>query len=184
MALRLDMNLTLTPELRQLALRIGIGFVLLCLAAYVLIGMPLLASRKLDSELTEARGRLERHQKLMPTVTSIIATAHNSTIGSLAVPQREPTPRSQAYLLTEQLAHMATAAGLEPLGVTLNPATMAEDPNTIQAQGEFSGQLEGVRSFLMALGRMPSLARMERVEIRAVEGRLEMMVQMRIAISG
>jgi len=184
MALRLDMNLTLTPELRQLALRIGVGLALLCLAAYALIGMPLLEARKLDSELAETKGRLERHQKLIPTVTSIIASAHNATIGSLAAPKQEPTPRAQAYLLTEQLAHMATAAGLEPLDVTLNPATMAEDPNTIQAQGVFSGQLEGVRAFLMAVGRMPSLARMERVEIRAVEGRLEMMVQLRIAISG
>jgi len=112
MALRLDMNLTLTPELRQLALRIGVGLALLCLAAYALIGMPLLEARKLDSELAETKGRLERHQKLIPTVTSIIASAHNATIGSLAAPKQEPTPRAQAYLLTEQLAHMATAAGL------------------------------------------------------------------------
>lgn len=184
MALRLDMNLTLTPELRQLALRLGIGLALMCLAAYALVGLPYLAGRKLDQELAEQKARLERHQKLMPAVLSITASAQNATIASLVAPKAEPTPRAQAYLLTEQLAHMATAAGLEPLDVTLNPATMAQDPNTIQAQGVFSGQLEGVRSFLLAVSRMPSLSRMERVEIRAVEGRLEMMLQVRIAISG
>lgn len=183
MALQLNMNLKLTPEMRQLAIRIGIGLALLVLAAYILVGLPLLAKVKLDAEIATAKLNLARDQKLLPAMSSIFSGAQNATLNDLAPEKHVPTPRAQAYLLTEQLAYMATAAGLEALEVTLNPATMAQDPSTIQAQGLFSGQLEGVRAYLMALSRMPSLARMEKVEVRAVEGHLEMLLQVRISIS-
>jgi hypothetical protein len=47
----------------------------------------------------------------------------------------------------------------------------------------FSGPVEACRALLMSLGGMPSLARLERVELRAVDGRLEMLVQLRIALA-
>ncbi|MBA4358439.1 MAG: hypothetical protein C0405_12030, partial [Desulfovibrio sp.] len=69
------------------------------------------------------------------------------------------------------------------LEVTLNPASMGQDPSSIQAQGVFSGQIDAVREFLMGIARMPSLARIERVELRAADGRLELFLQLRIALA-
>jgi len=182
MALKLDMNITLTPEMRQLAIRIGAGLAVLLLTAYALVGMPFFEGHKLDTDIAQEKARLERQQKLMPAIASLTSGAGNATLTDFAAPKAEPLPRAQAYLLTEQLSHMGTAAGLEPLDVTLNTSTMAQDPDTIQAQGVFSGQIDGVRAMLVAISRMPSLSRLERVEIRAVDGRLEMMVQMRVAL--
>lgn len=184
MALALNMDIKLSPELRQLALRLGIGAVLLAAAIYLIAVMPLLEGRKLDQEILAEKAKIERQQKLMPTLASLSLGAGNATLEELLPPKAEPVPRSQAYLVTDQLSHMATAVGLEPLDVTLNAASMAQDPDTIQAQGVFSGQIDGVRAFLLALNRMPSLSRLEKVEIRAVDGRLEMMVQLRIALGG
>jgi len=184
MPLNFTIPVKLTPEMRQLAARIAIGVLVLLVTAYVLVGMPLLEGRKIDKEIAAATARTERMQRIMPAIAGIAAGEHNATLSELAAPKPEPMPRAQAYLITEQLSHMGTAAGLEPLDVTLNPASMAQDPDTIQTQGVFSGQIDGVRALLVAISRMPSLARMERVEIRAVDGRLEMMVQMRIALGG
>jgi len=184
MALSLDMKLSLTPELRQLAIRVGIGALLFAAAAYVLVGMPVLEGRKLDAATAEIKAKMERQQKLLPAMADIAASAQNATLTALMAPKAEPMPRAQAYQVSEQLSHLATASGLEPLDVTLNTASLADDPDSIQAQGVFAGQMEGVRAFLMELSRLPSLSRLERVEIRAVEGRLEMMVQLRIALGG
>lgn len=183
MALRLGTKLQLTPEVRQMALRVGLGLLLLVAAAYALVGVPYLEARKIDAELLEEKAKLDRRQLLMPTMLNLMAGAQNATLEELVPAKKEPVPRAQAYLVTEQLAHMATAAGLEPLDVTLSPSTLAQDPDSIQAQGVFAGQLEGVRSFLLAISRMPSLSRLDRVEIRAVDGRLEMLLQLRVALS-
>jgi len=183
MALMLDMNLSLPPEMRPLATRLGVGLLLLVVVAYVLIVMPLREGKRLDEELVASRERIERQQALLPALTSIAASSQNASLAAVMPPKLEPVPRTRVYLMPEEIAHMARAVGLEPVEVTLNPASMAQDPNSIQAQGIFSGQMEAVRGMLMSLGRMPSLARMERVEIRAVDGRLEMLVQLRIALS-
>jgi hypothetical protein len=183
MAVSLNMNITLTPEMRQLGMRIGLGAAVLAVAAYALVGIPFFEGRKLDAEIAQEKIRLARQQKLLPAIASLKSDEADAW-KELAAPKAEPAPRAQAYLLTEQLSHMGTAAGLEPLDVTLNTGTMAQDPDTIQAQGVFSGQIEGVRAMLVAISRMPSLSRLERVEIRAVDGRLEMMVQMRVALGG
>lgn len=184
MALKLNLEIKLTPELRQLGLRLGVGAVLLALTFYLQAVMPLLENRKLDQEIAEQKARIERQQKLMPTLTQLNTDARNAAMDALLPPKAEAVPRSQAYLITEQLGHMGTARGLEALDVTLDPASMTQDQNSIQVQGVFSGQIESVRALLMDLSRMPSLARMEKVEIRAVDGHLEMLVQLRVALGG
>ena len=52
----------------------------------------------------------------------------------------------QAQVAQPRQTAMATAAGLETLDATLNTATLAQDPDNIQAQGVFAGQVEGVRA--------------------------------------
>lgn len=183
MALRLDTKLTLTPEMRGMAVRVGLGLLLLLAAFYVLVLHPMRERVRIEADIADSRERSQRQKALMPAWASISGAGQNATLGSVSVPKPEPVPRTRVYLMPEQIAHMARAVGVEPLEVTLNPASLGQDPSSIQAQGVFSGQLDGVRELLMGIARMPSLARMERVELRAVEGRLELLVQLRIALA-
>jgi len=179
----LNKKLALTPELRTLGLRIGLGLLLLAVAGYVLVYMSLRQGERLASQAAEVRERIQRQQLLMPTWANIAAMSHNASLGPVSVPPAEPVPRTRVYLMPEQLEHMARAVGVEPLEVTLNPSSLGQDPTSIQVQGVFSGSLDGVRELLMGIGRMPSLARMERVELRATDGRLELFIQLRIALA-
>lgn len=182
MALGLPARLNLTPELRQLALRLGLAALVLLAAAYALVAMPFLEARRLDAQIARERGLMERQQMLMPAMASLMGGGQNATLAMLLPPKAAPTPRAQAYLVTEQIGQIAVGAGMEPLDVSLNMASLAQTPNQLQAQGVFSGQLDGARTLLQELNRMPSLSRIEKIEVRAVDGRLEMMVQMRIAL--
>jgi hypothetical protein len=183
MALSLKMDIKLTPELRQLGLRIGIGALLLAAAAYALVALPILQGRALDAEIAAAKSDLARQQTLAPALASLAMGAQNASLSALLPPKSEPVPRTRVYLMPEQIDHMARAVGVEPLDLTLDPSSLAQDPDAIRCTGVFSGQLEGCRGLLMSLGAMPSLARMERVEMRAVDGHIEMMVQLRIALT-
>lgn len=182
MALSLKTEIKLTPHLRQLGLRAGAGALLLAAAVYLLAVMPYIEGRQLDREIAEHKARLERQQKLAPLLAGLGADSQNATLEALLPLKPEPIPRAQAYLVTEQLGHMARAVGLEPLDLSLDAGSMAQDPDSIQAQGVFSGELEQARAFLVELGRMASLSRVEKVELRAVDGRIEMLVQLRVAL--
>ncbi|MHC1700205.1 MAG: hypothetical protein AB9900_04380 [Humidesulfovibrio sp.] len=179
----LNKTLALTPELRALAVRVGLGLLVLVVAGYILVFMSARQHARLTGELADIEERTRRQQALLPAWASIAALNQNASLGALSLPEPEPVPRTRVYLMPERLEHMARAVGVEPLEVTLNPASMGQDPSSIQAQGIFSGQLEGVRELLMSVARMPSLARLERVELRAVDGRLELFLQLRIALA-
>ncbi len=179
----LSKKLELTPELRALGLRVGLGLLLLAVAAYVMVFMSLREDARLAREIVDAREGIRRQQQILPAWATIASLSHNASLDALSLPAPEPVPRTRVYLMPEQLEHMARAVGLEPLEVTLNPATMAQDPSSIQAQGMFSGSLEGVRALLVDVARMPSLARLERVELRAVDGHLELFLQLRFALA-
>lgn len=183
MDLNMDLKQALTPEMRSLAMRVGLGLLVLLAALYILVVIPMRERVRVEAEITETGDRAKRQQALMPAWASIAGLTQNASLGAISVPKAEPVPRTRVYLMPEQIAHMARAVGLDPLEVTLNPASLGQDPSSIQVQGVFSGQMEGVRELLMSLARMPSLARMERMELRAAEGRLELFIQLRIALA-
>lgn len=173
----------LTPDMRTLVLRAGAGVLVLAVASYAMVFVPMHQHEQVTKEIAEVREQTKRQETLKPTWDGMAAMNKNATLGAVSLPAAEPVPRTRVYLMPEQLAHMARAVGVEPLEVTLNPASLGQDPTSIQAQGVFSGTLEGMRELLMSVARMPSLARLERVELRAADGRLELLLQLRIALA-
>lgn len=185
MSLKLDMNLKLdiTPELRQMALRLVLGTMLLCGVVYLAVGMPILEARRLTQEIAQTHQRAERQKLLMPSWALISQFSENATLAALLPPAPQPVPRTSVYTMPEQLSQTARALGVEPLEVNLNPASLAQDPGTIQLTGIFSGQLEGMRGFLSVVAGMPSLSTLDKMELRAVDGHLELFLQLRLALT-
>ncbi|NCU21654.1 hypothetical protein EOM89_13300, partial [Candidatus Falkowbacteria bacterium] len=155
MALSLKMELKLTPELRQLGIRVAVGALLLAAAAYVIIALPVMQGRKLDAEIATAKADLARQQSLVPALASLNQDAQNASIAALMPPKSAPVPRTRVYLMPEQINRLAKSLGVEPLDVGLDPGSLAQDPNAIRLNGVFSGPTGGCRGLLMELGALP-----------------------------
>jgi hypothetical protein len=183
MALSLKMELKMTPELRQLGIRVGIGLALLAIVAYVLVVMPIYQGRKLDADIAAAKADLVRQQSLAPALASLRDDAQNASIMELMPPKSQPVERTRVYLMPDQVGQLARDLNVEPLDLSLDPASLGDDPGAIRLTGVFSGKAAACRRLLMAIGALPSLARIERVEMRAVDGHIEMLVQMRVALT-
>jgi hypothetical protein len=67
--------------------------------------------------------------------------------------------------------------------MTLDVNSVLLDRSRVMLQGVFSGQLAQFRLFYLELQSLPSLNRVERVEVRAVPEGLEFFVQMRFALT-
>lgn len=183
MGLDLNMKLELTPALRQLLLRVGGGVALLAAVLFVAVGMPLLETRALTEQIAQTRARTERQQQIMPAWSTLSSFTENATLIALLPPASQPVARSSVYTMPEQLSQTARALGVEPIDVALNPASLAQDPGTIQLTGVFAGQLDSVRGFLSVVATMPSLAGLDKMEVRAVDGHLELYLQLRFALT-
>ncbi len=184
MDLKLDLKLALTPELRQMGLRAALGAALLVLVVFLALVMPLREGRRLEAETAQTRERTKRQQALLPAWATLSQFAQNATIAALLPPATVPAERARVYTVPDELSQMARALGVEPVDVTLNPASLAQNPNAIEVNGIFAGQIEGLRGLLGALAGLPSLAGVDKAEIRAVDGHLELYIQLRIALGG
>lgn len=184
MALKLDMKLELTPELKHLGARAGLGAALLAAVLVLSVLMPLSEGRRLTRELDEARERTRRQQSLLPVWANLSRFSSNATVGALLPPAKKPVERVRAYAVPDDVGQMARALGVDPVDVTLNPASLTKTPDAIELNGVFAGSFEGLQGLLGALAAMPSLAAMDKVELRSVDGHLEMYVQMRVALGG
>jgi len=183
MGLDMNLKLELTPAMRQLALRVGGGLVLLSVVLYLAVGMPLREGQKLTEQIAQTRARTERQQQIMPVWGTLSSFSDNATLMALLPQAPQPIARSSVYTMPEQLSQTARALGVEPIDVALNPASLAQDPGTIQLTGVFAGPLDSVRGFLTVVATMPSLAGLDKMEVRAVDGHLELYLQLRFALT-
>ena len=184
MALKLDMKLELTPELKQLGARAALGAALLAAVVVLAVVMPLAEGRGLTRETAETRELTKRQQALLPTWATLHQFSSNSTVGALLPPAKKPVERARAYAVPDDIAQMARALGVDPVDVTLNPASLTKTPDAIELNGVFAGSFEGLRGLLGALAVMPSLEAMDKIELRSVDGHQEMYLQMRVALGG
>lgn len=184
MDFKLDMKLELTPELRHLGARIALGAALLAAVVFLAVVMPLGEGRRLGSEIAETRERAKRQQALLPTWATLSQFSSNSTVGALLPPAKKPVERAKAYAVPDDIAQMARALGVDPVDVTLNPASLTKSPDAIEVNGVFAGPFDALRGLLGGLAAMPSLEALDKVELRSVDGHLEMYIQMRVALGG
>lgn len=184
MALKLDMKLEITPELKQLGARAVLGAALLAAVLVLAVVMPLAEGRSLVRETAETRERAQRQQALLPTWATLSQFSSNATIAALLPPARQPIERARAYAVPDDIGQMARALGVEPVDVTLNPASLTKTPDAIEVNGVFAGPLDGLRGLLGGLAGMPWLDGVDKVELRSVDGHLEMYIQLRVALGG
>lgn len=184
MALKLDMKLELTPELRQVGARAALGAALLAAVVFLAVVMPLGEGRRLERETAETRERTKRQQALLPAWSTLSQFSSNATVGALLPPAKKPVERARAYAVPDDIAQMARALGADPVDVTLNPASLTKSPDAIEVNGVFAGPFDALRGLLGAFAAMPSLEAMDKVELRSVDGHLEMYIQMRVALGG
>lgn len=184
MDLKLDMKLELTPELRQLGARLALGAALLGVVIFLAVVMPLNEGRRLERETVETREQTKRQQALLPVWSSLSQFTSNATVAALLPPPKKPVERAKAYAVPDDIAQMARALGVDPVDVTLNPGSLAKTPNAIELNAVFAGPFDGLRGLLGALAAMPSLEALDKIELRSVDGHLELYIQMRVALGG
>lgn len=182
MDLKLNMKLELTPELKHLVARYALGALLLAAVVVLAVVMPVLEGRKLTREAEETRERTKRQMALLPTWASLSQFSSNSTVGALLPPAKKPVERARAYAVPDDISQMARALGVDPVDVTLNPTSLTKTPNAIEVNGVFAGSFEGLHGLLAGLSAMPSLEAMDKMELRSVDGHLELFIQMRVAL--
>lgn len=177
------MKPALRPEDARLALKAAavLGLVLVLAAALVLPARRRAAALRADLE--RVRADIARQETLAPAYARLVQAKARDAADGFGFPARQPLDRQKLQDLPGLIQDKAKAAGLEVLELNLDANSVLQDRDKVMIQGVFSGGLSQFRLFFVDLQGMPSLGRVERLEVRAVAGALEFFLQMRFALT-
>lgn len=177
------MKLSVKPEDVRLAVKAVVLLGLVLVLAAVLILPSRRRAAALQQDLGRVRAEIALQETLAPAYAKLEQAKAQGAADDFGFPARKPLDRQRLQELPGLIQDKAKAAGLEVLELTLDANSVLQDRNKVMIQGVFSGGLSQFRLFFVDLQGMPSLGRVERLEVRAVAGGLEFFLQMRFALT-
>lgn len=177
------MDVRLKPEDTRLLIKALIALALTGVVAAVLVLPSRSRLKALDEAIAGVQGKISSQEAFAPVFADLRRAADREAGASFGFPARAPLDRQHLQELPGMVQDKAQAAGLGVLEMNLDVNSVLMDRSRVMLQGVFSGQLAQFRLFYLELQSLPSLNRVERVEIRAVPEGLEFFVQMRFALT-
>ena len=146
---------------------------LLCLGvllvAFVLLVYPEMRTiTRVEGEIAAARASIEQQKILFPVYRELLAVYQNATAGTLPRVTRVPLAQGEMGGVAATIADMAREKGLEVRSVTPNPDSLAAGGGLISVRCVLGGDFTALRAFYLALGALPSLAHVERLQVEDV----------------
>ncbi|MES9996015.1 hypothetical protein [Desulfovibrio aminophilus] len=177
------MEWRLKPEDTRLLLKSLFALVIIGIVAAVLVIPSRARLAELDTAIAGVQEKIARQEAFAPMFVELRLAAEREAGVSFGFPAHAPLDRQRLQDLPGLVQDKAQAAGLGVLEMTLDVNSVLLDRSRVMLQGVFSGQLAQFRLFYLELQSLPSLNRVERVEVRAVPEGLEFFVQMRFALT-
>lgn len=152
--------------------------VLLCLGvlllAFALLVYPEMRRiTRLEGEIAQLQTRIEQQKILYPVYRDLLATYQNSTVGGLPRVALKPLPQAEIGSISEVVGNLARSENLSVRSVVPNPDSLAAGGGLISVKCVFLGDLFAFRKFCLALGGLPSLAHVERIQVEdTYDGRI------------
>lgn len=147
----------------------GVGpmviLLLLILAGANLHG-PFRNWRRLTGELADARRRLDELQVLYPLYAELASLERPGRWPGLSSPATQALSEPEVAAIPERFMEMAARGGMEIGAVSPRVETDGAGRRRLDVELRGTGPYRQLQPFLMELARMPSLERIQRLEVR------------------
>lgn len=153
----------------------------LCFGALVLPSQQEIT--RLDDEIAETKGIIQRQDKLFPLYTSINAALDGIDMSAFPEAVGSPLPLERVSFLSTLLREEARAYGVECLAVTPAADSQDTEAGTLDAQCQFLGDLEDLRRFLIAMGGLEYLRGAKAMQFRNQGGKTLCQVTVLVALA-
>ena len=137
--------------------------------------------RKLGSEITEAKGRLEKQKLLFPIYSELLAKTRLKAVSEAPVP-RDGLAQGQVDHIAEILREVAKKSNIETISVIPDPTSLAGGSNLLIVNVAARGDFFAFRGFLLDLRNLSYVNSLDEVRVQDVSGYKEYNLKMKIAL--
>lgn len=151
------------PPKTALYLLIGSGVLVL----FVLLGIvPMQKSlHEHDRQIEQAKFRIEEQNALHPIYTRMLTIAQAGGAKAPKLPDKQSLGQKAVSEITDSLAQLIVAAGLEAQSVVPDPGSLGRGSKSLAVNIHVRGSLEKFRGFLGELAMQPTFENIEKVQI-------------------
>lgn len=160
---------------RALRLIVKSGILIGCflVAVLVLVYPVRFDISECEDKILDAKSRIEE-QRLLSFPLSKIALANNKLPKlDLAVPKLERLSRQKVFDVTADIENAAHKAGMEPLDVVVDSASIRSGEKEVSINAVFAGKSSKIRALYIELAKLPYLVGVKRLDIRPVQDEIE-----------
>jgi hypothetical protein len=157
----------------------------LVIAIFILVGLVPFQRNltSLNEKIAEAKLRIEDQKTLQPVYRTVKQMAKQQGARSLPFPPLSALPRAQVDQLSSMVEELARKANVAVVSITPVASDLAGNPQSLAMEAFVRGDFFSFRKFLANLGGIPSLERIEEIQIQQSSDSMELKVKFWIARS-
>jgi hypothetical protein len=137
----------------------------------------------LDRETKEIRVQVEEQKNLQPIYQSLKAKSQAGTGRVLPTPERSRLSRDLIGMVPSTIKNIAAGANMDPLSVTPDVNALAGQSRYLLVHSVVRGEFYDFRRYLIGLGQLPYLERIEDIEIQQNPDVMEFKMKIWLALS-
>lgn len=161
-----------------------IGLCLIGVLIFILAGIVPASKRlaEMDAQTAAARYRLEEQKTLAPFYRSLIAREGKKESETLPLPERERLPHAKINTLPLNLSNAARMSGMSLVSAVPELKDLVGDARIMSVHVVLRGNFADFRRFLINLGGLPYLERIEEIAIQEKPGAREYRLTLWVAV--
>ncbi len=162
-----------------------LGLCVAGVAGFLLIAVipNYLAIKNLQQDTKQTRTRIARQEVLYPFYQQMLHKLQNLESRSMALPfpDRTGLAREDLGRIERDFSQAARQAGIE-LKTVPDLSSLTRSSRTLVVNSSGRGNFFSFRNFLVGLGRLPYLQKMEKIEIQAMPEEVRFKIKCRLAL--
>jgi Tfp pilus assembly protein PilO len=166
----------------------NIIFSLICLAGVlviVFVGIipEKLSSARFEQKMKNIQFQIEEQKNLYPIYHVLKKGIQTKDPRILPFPEKSPLLRTQMDIISTTIKEIARKANLETVSSSPDVNVLGYEPKSLPVNIVLRGDYLSFRKFLIGLGEMPYLERIEEIQIRQNEDMMEFKMKILLFIA-
>jgi hypothetical protein len=155
------------------------------LVLFILVGIiPVQRySAGLDRQIKDLRFQVEEQKNLQPIYQSLKAKSQAGTGRVLPTPEKSRLSRDLIGMVPSTIKKIAANANMDPLSITPDVNALVGQPRYLLVHSVVRGEFYDFRRYLIGLGQLPYLERIEEIEIQQNPDLMEFKMKIWLALS-
>lgn len=171
-------------EYKLIAVKLAVGAVVAAVVAWVFVVPAFREGAALRGRIAAAQADLRRQEVLLPEQVRLEALLRKDSTAGFVLPEPAPVSVSEIGVLAPRFTRVALDAGLEVLDMVVSPSSLRSGGDRIKMQCVVFGDLSRFRTFYLAMGALPYVRQVDKLEMRAVPGGIEFCLDYWVLLNG